>query len=62
MIGFQLPAPPILTLQPSTVHTQQKNVGPTLASAYGCNYSRPLLAWLGGVLLVNWSLKRLETY
>ena len=46
----------------SSVHTRQKNVGPILASAYACNYSRPLLAWLGGVLLGNWSLKRLEAY
>lgn len=61
--GFQLPDPPessSATLPP--VHIRQKNVGPTLASACASNYSRPLLAWLGGVLLVNWSLKRLEAY
>lgn len=46
----------------SYVRTQRKNVGPTLASAYACDYSRPLLAWLGGVLLVNWSLQRLGAY
>lgn len=52
------PEPSLATL--SSVHTQQKNVGPTLASACACNYSRPLLAWLGGVLLGSWLLKRLE--
>lgn len=46
----------------SSVRTRRKNVGPILASAYACNYSRPLLAWLGGVLLGDWPLKRLEAY
>lgn len=56
----RFPEPSSASLPP--VHTQQKNVGPILASACACNYSRPLLAWLGGVLLGNWSLKRLAAY
>lgn len=54
------PEPGLSTLSP--LGTRQKNVGPTLASAYACSYSRPLLARVGGVLLVNWSPKRLEGY
>lgn len=54
------PEPGLSTLSP--LGTREKNVGPTLASAYACSYSRPLLAWVGGVLLVNWSPKRLEGY
>lgn len=54
---FAEPSPATL----SPLGTRQKNVGPTLASAYACNYSRPLLARIGGVL-VNWSRKCLEAY
>lgn len=54
------PEPSLATLPP--LGTRQKNVGPTLASAYASNYSRPLLAWIGGVLPVNWSLRRLGAY
>lgn len=60
MAGFQLPASSSAAL--SSLHTQKRNVGPTLASAYACIYSRPLLACIGGVLLGNWSLKDLEAY
>jgi hypothetical protein len=56
----RFPKPSSVTL--FSLGTRQKNVGPTLASAFACNYSRPLLAWLGGVVIVNWSLKRLEAY
>lgn len=51
--------PSLATLSP--LGTRRKNVGPTLASAYACNYSRPLLSQIGGGL-VNWSRKRLEAY
>lgn len=56
---FCSPEPSLATQSP--LGTRQKNVGPTLASAYACNYSRPLLSWIGGVL-VNWSRKCLEAY